>query len=45
MAYSENTADVDTYVEQWQSLIDLLHDSEFLFVADSKCYKSLLAIS
>ncbi|MBW2739501.1 MAG: DUF4277 domain-containing protein [Deltaproteobacteria bacterium] len=45
MAYSGNTADVDTYVEQWQSLIDLLHDSEFLFVADSKCHKSLLAIS
>ena len=36
MAYSGNTADVDTYVEQWQNLIDLLDNNEFLYVADSK---------
>ncbi len=35
-AYSGNTADVDTYVEQWKNLIDLLDDSGFLYVADSK---------
>jgi len=41
-AYSGNTADVDTYVEQWQNLIDLLGYQNFLrvtfrlFVADSK---------
>ena len=35
-AYSGNTADVDTYVEQWQQLIDLLDRRDFLFVTDSK---------
>jgi transposase len=35
-AYSGNTADVDTYVEQWHNLIDLLDRNDFLFVADSK---------
>jgi transposase len=35
-AYSGNTADVDTYVEQWLNLIDLLDRKDFLFVADSK---------
>ncbi|MBW2195343.1 MAG: IS1634 family transposase [Deltaproteobacteria bacterium] len=35
-AYSGNTADVDTYVEQWRNLIDLLGRRDFLYVADSK---------
>jgi len=35
-AYSGNTADVDTYVEQWENLIDLLGHQDFLYVADSK---------
>jgi transposase len=35
-AYSGNTADVDTYVAQWQNLIDLLGYRDFLYVADSK---------
>jgi transposase len=35
-AYSGNTADVETYVEQWWHLIDLLGRRDFLFVADSK---------
>jgi len=35
-AYSGNTSDVDTYVEQWKNLIDLLGREDFLFVADSK---------
>ena len=35
-AYNGNTSDVDTYVEQWHNLIDLLHTDDFLFVADSK---------
>jgi transposase len=35
-AYSGNTADVDTYVEQWHNLIDLLGQKDFLYVADSK---------
>jgi len=35
-AYSGNTADVETYVEQWQNLIDLLGHRDFLYVADSK---------
>lgn len=35
-AYSGNTSDVDTYVEQWHNLIDLLEKEDFLFVADSK---------
>jgi transposase len=34
--YSGNTADVDTYVKQWQNLIDLLGHHDFLYVADSK---------
>lgn len=35
-SYSGNTADVDTYVQQWENLIDLLGDQDFLYVADSK---------
>jgi len=35
-AYSGNTADVSTYVEQWHNLIDLLDCNDFLYVADSK---------
>ena len=35
-AYSGNTADVKTYVEQWHNLIDLLERQDFLYVADSK---------
>lgn len=35
-AYSGNTADVDTYVKQWENLIDLLGIRDFLYVADSK---------
>jgi transposase len=35
-AYSGNTADVTTYVEQWQNLIDLLDDRNFLYVGDCK---------
>lgn len=35
-AYSGNTADVDTYVEQWCNLVDLLNRHDFLYVADSK---------
>jgi transposase len=35
-AYSGNTADVATYVEQWHNLIDLLGRKDFLYVADSK---------
>jgi transposase len=35
-AYSGNTADVKTYVEQWHHLIDLLGKRDFLFVGDSK---------
>ena len=35
-AYSGNTADVNTYVEQWVNLIDLLDRRDFLYVADSK---------
>ncbi|MDZ7758946.1 MAG: IS1634 family transposase [Desulfovermiculus sp.] len=35
-AYSGNTADVSTYVKQWQNLIDLLGDTDFLYVTDSK---------
>lgn len=34
--YSGNTADVETYVEQWHNLIDLLGVRDFLYVADSK---------
>jgi len=35
-AYSGNTADVSTYVKQWQNLIDLLGYTDFLYVTDSK---------
>ncbi len=35
-AYSGNKADVETYVEQWQNLIDLLGYQDFLYVTDSK---------
>ena len=35
-AYDGNTSDVDTYVEQWCNLIDLLGREDFLFVCDSK---------
>ena len=35
-AYSGNTADVKTYVEQWHNLFDLLECRDFLYVADSK---------
>jgi transposase len=34
--YSGNTADVTTYVEQWQNLIDLLERRDFLFLGDCK---------
>jgi transposase len=35
-AYDGNTADVDTYLEHWRHLIDLLGHRDFLYVADSK---------
>ncbi|GAK60260.1 transposase, IS4 family [Candidatus Vecturithrix granuli] len=35
-AYDGNTTDVNTYLEQWQYLIELLGHRDFLFVADSK---------
>lgn len=35
-AYNGNTADVNTYVEQWTHLVDLLDQRDFLYVADSK---------
>lgn len=35
-AFSGNTADVSTYVQQWNNLIDLLGCQDFLYVADSK---------
>ena len=35
-AYNGNTADVNTYVEQWTHLVDLLDRWDFLYVADSK---------
>jgi transposase len=35
-AYSGNTADVSTYVEQWQHLIDLMDDRGLLYVGDCK---------
>ena len=35
-AYSGNTGDSSTYVEQWQNLIDLLGQRDFLYVGDSK---------
>ncbi len=35
-AYSGNTADVKTYVEQWHNLIDLFGHQDFLYVGDSK---------
>ena len=45
-AYSGNTADVTTYVEQWQRLIDLIGRRDFLYVADSKliCHQSMAHI-
>lgn len=36
LAFDGNTADVNTYVKQWQNLIDLLARRDFLYVADSK---------
>ena len=39
-AYSGNTADVNTYVEQWHNLIKLLGKRDFLYVADSKIITS-----
>jgi transposase len=35
-AYHGNTADVNTYVAQWENLIDLLGRRDFLYVADCK---------
>jgi hypothetical protein len=35
-AYSGNTADGKTCVEQWHHLIDLLGSRDFLFAGDSK---------
>jgi transposase len=35
-AYDGNTSDVETYVEQWHNLIDLLGREDFLYVCDSK---------
>ena len=35
-AYDGNTSDVDTYVEQWSNLVDLLGREDFLYVCDSK---------
>lgn len=35
-AYSGNTGDSSTYVEQWQNLIDLIGQRDFLYVGDSK---------
>lgn len=35
-AYNGNTADVETYVEQWYHLIDVLGKKDFLFAGDSK---------
>jgi len=35
-AYNGNTADVETYLDQWYHLIDLLGRRDFLYVADSK---------
>jgi transposase len=35
-AYSGNTADVNTYVEQWHNLIDLLGEKQYMYIADSK---------
>jgi transposase len=45
-AYSGNRADVTTYVEQWQRLIDLLGRRDFLYVGDSKliCHQSMAHI-
>jgi len=45
-AYSGNTADVSTYVEQWHNLIDLLDQRDFLYVGDSKliCHESMAHI-
>jgi transposase len=45
-AYSGNTADSTTYVEQWQRLIDLIGRRDFLYVADSKliCHQTMAHI-
>jgi len=45
-AYSGNTADVKTYVQQWFNLIDLLDRTDFLYVADCKliCAENIAAI-
>ena len=45
-AYSGNTADVTTYAEQWDAMIDLLGDRDFLFVGDSKliCHQTMAHI-
>lgn len=45
-AYSGNTADISTYVEQWHNLIDLLDQRDFLYVGDSKliCHESMAHI-
>jgi transposase len=45
-AYSGNTADVSTYVEQWCNLIDLLGRRDFLYIGDSKliCHESMAYI-
>jgi transposase len=45
-AFSGNTADVGTYVEQWQNLIDLLGRQDFLYVADAKliCHETMAHI-
>jgi transposase len=45
-AFSGNTADVGTYVEQWHNLIELLGYRDFLYVADSKliCHESMAHI-
>ncbi len=34
--YDGNTADLDTYVDQWENLIELLGQRDFLYIADSK---------
>lgn len=45
-AYSGNTSDVNTYVDQWCNLIDLLGRRDFLYIGDSKliCRESMAHI-
>ncbi len=45
-AYNGNTADVNTYVEQWINLIDLLGHDDVLFVGDKKlaCKENMATI-